>query len=150
MKINYCLCFTVGLLFISPFQGNTQENINSVSAAVPTVASGKGLFDSDDILEITLKGNVRALLNDRSDNPKDHPFQLIYKKEDSSSIQVPVEAKTRGNFRRQKGNCYYPPVLLQFPKGDIKKSSVFKENKKLKLVMPCRGDQSIIHEWLVY
>ncbi len=147
MKINYCLCLAFGFfIFFSPLKSNSQEANDFASKT-----SGKnGLFDSDSILEISLKGNVRELLNDRSDNPKDHPFHLKYKGVDSSFISVPVEAKTRGNFRRQKGNCYYPPILLQFPKGDFKKSSIFKENKKLKLVMPCRGDQSIIHEWLVY
>jgi hypothetical protein len=136
MKINYCLSSALALCFLFlPFKGKTQE---------------KGLFETDSILEITLSGSVRELLNDRSDNAKDHPFHLIYKKADNGLVSVPIEAKTRGNFRRQRGNCYYPPLLLQFPKGDSKKTSIFKESKKLKLVMPCRGDQSILHEWLVY
>jgi len=136
MKINYCLSSALVLCFLFlPFNGNAQE---------------KGLFETDSILEITLSGSVRELLNDRSDNPKDHPFHLIYKKADNGLVSVPVEARTRGNFRKQKGNCYYPPILLQFPKGDGKKTSIFKEYKKIKLVMPCRGDQSILHEWLVY
>jgi hypothetical protein len=143
-------CFALGVFFFSPLCGNAQEIKDSASRGIQQASGKKGLFDSDSILEISLKGNVRELLNDRSDNPRDHPFHLVYKGEDSSLISVPVEAKTRGNFRRQKGNCFYPPILLQFPKGEIKKSSIFKENKKLKLVMPCRGDQSIIHEWLVY
>ncbi|HXB30613.1 MAG TPA: hypothetical protein VNW49_12385 [Puia sp.] len=149
MKINYCLRLMLGLFFFSPLHDYNQEIRDSVSA-VPQNPRENGLFDSYNVLEISLKGNVRELLNDRSDNPRNHPFHLIYKGEDSSLISVPVEAKTRGNFRKQKGNCSHPPVLLQFPKGDIKKSSIFKDNKKLKLVMPCRGDQSVIHEWLVY
>ena len=151
IKKRFGFYFSIGLFFFFySLNGNAQEIKDSVSPGITQPSHEIGLFDSDNILEISLSGNVRELLNDRSGNPKDYPFQLIYKKEDSSIISVPIEARTRGNFRRQRGNCYYPPVLLQFPKGDIKKSSIFKENKKLKLVMPCRGDQSIIHEWLVY
>src|SRR5277367_6194480 len=126
VRINYCVAFTFVLFFFfSPINGNSQETRDSVSSADTQTVRGKSLFDSDNILEISLNGNVRALLNDISDNPRDHPFQLTYRNEDSSVISVPVEARTRGNFRRQRGNCYYPPILLQFPKGDIKKSSIF-------------------------
>jgi hypothetical protein len=147
----FCLCPALVLYFlILPLQSNAQDTRDSVSPSVQRTSKEYGLFETDSILDITLSGNVRELLNDRSDNPKDHPFHLKYRKADNGLVSVPIEARTRGNFRRQKGNCYYPPILLQFPKGDSKKSSIFKENKKLKLVMPCRGDQSVIHEWLVY
>jgi hypothetical protein len=113
-------------------------------------SSEKGLFESDDILNITLKGNLRELLNDRSDNPKNHSLVLSYNKEDSSEINIPVQIKTRGHFRKLKGNCLYPPLLIQFPKEGLHLSSVFSEQKKLKLVMPCSGDEYLIREWLVY
>ena len=150
MKKKY-FCPVLALCFLFfPLKGNTQEAKDSVSFAVHYASQEKGLFETDKILEITLSGNVRALLNDRSDNSENHPLRLTYRRDDSSVISVPVEAKTRGNFRKLKENCYYPPILLQFPKGDALKTSIFKKDKKLKLVMPCRGDQYIIYEWLVY
>jgi hypothetical protein len=151
MKKNYCLCSVLALCYLFlPLKGNTQAAKDSVSLAVQHASQEKSLFETDKILEITLSGNIRELLNDRSGNPENHPLRLTYRGEDSSVISVPVEAKTRGNFRRLRENCYYPPILLHFPKGDAKKSSIFKEDSKLKLVMPCRGDQYIIYEWLVY
>jgi hypothetical protein len=58
--------------------------------------------------------------------------------------------KTRGHFRKLKENCKYPPLLINFPKDVDRLSSVFSGQKKLKLVMPCTGDDYIIREWLVY
>jgi hypothetical protein len=112
--------------------------------------AGKGLFESDAVLQITLKGNVRDLLKDRSDNSINHPLQLSYLKEDSSEVNIPVEVKTRGHFRKQKGNCDYPPLLIQFPAANNSIGSLFSKQRKLKLVMPCRGDEYVVREWLVY
>jgi len=110
----------------------------------------KGLFDTDEVLQLTLKGDVRNLLIDRTGTPKNHALTLLYKREDSSEINIPVEVKTRGHFRRLKGNCFYPPLMVQFPKEGAGMYSVFNDQTKLKLVMPCKGDEFIIREWLVY
>jgi hypothetical protein len=151
MKINYCFSPVLAIFFLFfPLKGNTQETKDAVSLAVQPASREKGLFGTDKILEITLTGSVHELLNDRSNRPKNFPFRLGYRTEDSTMISVHIEAKTRGRFRKLQENCYYPPILLQFPKGETKKSSIFKENSKLKLVMPCKGDQYIIYEWLVY
>jgi len=122
----------------------------SSSPVLSHSSSEKGLFDTDDVLQITLSGDIHNALNDRSDNPKSYSVILSYKKEDSTEIALPVEIKTRGHFRKMKENCDYPPLQIQFPKEGPYKSSVFSEQKKLKLVMPCVGDGYIIREWLVY
>src|SRR6187551_1711968 len=119
--------------------------------AISKPATAKGLFDSDEVLEIKLKGKFRDLLNDRaSATPKNFPFELSYVNEDSSKIQIPVQIKTRGHFRRMKDNCNYPPLLLQFAKDGPKLKSIFSEQKKIKLVMPCVSDEYVVREWLVY
>jgi len=58
-------------------------------------------------------------------------------------------AKTRGNFRRAKGTCYYPPLLLHFSRENSR-NTLFSDQDKLKLVMPCQGDDYVIREYLVY
>lgn len=108
-----------------------------------------GLFDSDEILTITLKGSIKELMNDRGEKPTNHPFVITYTKADSSQINLPVEIKTRGHFRKQKGNCQYPPLSIQFSKNGSS-SSIFNGQTKLKLVMPCAGDEYVVREWLVY
>jgi len=110
----------------------------------------KDLFDSDEILSFTLKGNIRGLLNDRGQTPTYHPITLSYKNKDSSEVNIPVKMKARGHFRKLKENCKYPPLQINFPKDVDRLSSVFRGQKKLKLVMPCVGDDYVIREWLVY
>ena len=137
-----CMLF---LLFI-----NTSATTRPALALLPQSASEKGLFDADEVLQITLKGNMRELLNDRMGEPKNFPLVLSYNNTNNSEINLPVEIKTRGHFRRLSGNCSYPPLMIQFPAKGPQLSSVFKEQKKLKLVMPCKGDEYIIREWLAY
>jgi len=110
----------------------------------------KGLFESDKVLEITLTGNVKDLLNDRGDNPQLHPITVVYKGDDSSEVAIPAEGRTRGHFRKLRENCVYPPILIQFTKSDALKSSIFQEQNKLKLVTPCKDDDFVVREWLVY
>ena len=151
MKCNFFFCMAPAMfLLLFPLQGSTQEIKDSVSNPARKASQETGLFDSDNFLEITLSGNVHELFDDRSEQSGIHHLHLAYKREDSSVVSVPVEAKTRGHFRKLKENCYYPPILLHFPSGDTLKSSLFKEDSKLKLGMPCKGEQYIIYEWLVY
>ena len=128
----------------------TQSKVDTANLEIYQPLPKKGLFDAEDILDITLKGNIRNLLNDRSGKPKNYPLSFTYKNEDSADISIPVNAKTRGHFRRAAGNCAYPPLLIQFAKINSPSSSYFNGQTKLKLVMPCRGDEYVVHEWLVY
>ncbi len=112
--------------------------------------SDKGLFDDDTILDITLSGNLKDLMGDRSDDPKYYPVKLSYKNPDSSLQSLSIESKTRGHFRKQKGVCDFPPLLLHFKKDDAVMNSLFREQKNLKLVMPCDGDQYVVREYLAY
>ena len=50
---------------------------------------------------------------------------------------IPVSLRARGNFRRAK--CYFPPIKMKIKKS-LSKNTVFKGNKSLKLVLPCRTE----------
>jgi hypothetical protein len=140
----YAICTSLLLSFAAKAQVVTDAE------AVKKIPDQKGLFESDKVLEITLSGNIRELLNNRSETPKDHPLTLKYRDEENNEISIPVEGKTRGHFRKLRENCNYPPLLIHFSKSGIQLSSIFKEQNKLKLVMPCVGDEYVIREWLVY
>jgi len=136
----------VASLFIFSFSGKKEAR----DFVIGNTISEKDLFESDEIFSITLKGNIRELLNDRGDDPKYHSITLSYRDKDSSEVSIPVQMKTRGHFRKLKGNCNYPPLQISFPADVNRLSSLFKGQKKLKLVMPCVSDDYIIREWLVY
>jgi hypothetical protein len=108
------------------------------------------LFDNNELLSLSLEGDIKKLMRDRYDDAQRLPLMLRYKNSDSIGYSIPVEAKTRGNFRRKLGNCEYPPIMLYFTAGDSLNSSLFAGQQKLKLVMPCRSNEHIIKEWLAY
>lgn len=140
--------FSVCIVLIFSVAGKCQAIANHQVSTIISSAD-TSLFDSDKILEITLKGNIGALLKSREGKSKYFSMAFTYKNGDGSDVAVPIQVKTRGHFRREKTNCTYPPLLLKFP-GKTENFSYFPANSSLKLVMPCRGDEFIVHEWLVY
>lgn len=113
------------------------------------LSQSNNLFDQDDLLEITFSGQVGELMKDRGDDPQYHPFRLTYKDNNNLSVDVPVEIKARGHFRKLKQNCNYPPLQLHFSKS-TSSLSIFGGQNKLKLVTPCRDEKYVVREYLVY
>lgn len=107
-----------------------------------------GLFNSDSILQVKLSGDIRKLMNDRSDEPGEHAITLSYK-DGAGEVSIPVSSRTRGNFRRKLGDCIYPPIMLLFKEKD-KENTLFKEQEKLKLVVPCKNDEYVVREYMAY
>ena len=142
--IFFCLTF---LLF--SFTGKCQGTAIHTASAINSHYSHKSLFDDDEILNITLKGNIHKLFSDRVGEAKYYPMILTYKGDDSD-ISLSLNVKTRGHFRRQKGNCSYPPLLLSFTGTSENPLTFFPAHSSLKLVMPCKGEKFIVHEWMVY
>jgi hypothetical protein len=107
------------------------------------------LFDSDEVLELNLRSNLKTVFKDRADNTQYHAATLQYQGE-TNTMNIPIKIRTRGHFRKISSNCKYPPILLNFKKSATPKGSVFEGQDKIKLVTPCQGDEYIIHEYLVY
>lgn len=151
MKIVLITILYVALFYLFfTVSANAQGAKDSNTSVSQQFNSANGLFEKDEIFDITLRGNIRELLNDRSATPQYHPLLLLYRNKDGDEISIAAKAKTRGHFRKLKENCTYPPLLLHFSKKDQPGSSIFKQQKKTKLVVPCQGDEYVIYEWLVY
>jgi hypothetical protein len=152
VKLSLLAALPFSLYFLFPATSNKYkaENIqDNFSSYLSSQKLSAGLFDSDEVLNIKLSGSIRSLFNDRGDNAPYRPLVLTYKNADSSSVTINIRAKTRGNFRRQKSNCTYPPILLNFIKKEAK-PSLFDQQDKLKLVNPCAGEEFVVREYLVY
>jgi hypothetical protein len=117
---------------------------------LPTFLSGQGLFGTDSILQITISGDIKGLMNDRADIPSDHPMTLTYVDTAGLHVKMNITTRTRGNFRRKLGGCTYPPVMLVFQDKNSIENTLFSEQRKLKLVMPCRGDEYVVKEYMGY
>lgn len=129
--------------FVTPY-----EKVPVQKKIQATEENPADLFSSDEVLDIKLSGPLRELFDDRDEAPTYFPVSLSYMAKDSSQVIIPIKVRTRGHFRRMKGNCDYPPLLLNFEKGN--KSNLFSNQNKIKLVMPCQSENYIFREWLVY
>lgn len=149
MKIKFVV---IGLVLL--FSTSLLQGFSILPADQAVKASShpeKGLFDSDEILQLKLNGQLKELLNDReSQDPRYFPFHLSFVNEQGTEITIPVDLKARGHFRRMKANCSHPPLLIKFPGSGEQATTVFRDQHKLKLVMPCAGEEYIVREWLVY
>ena len=108
------------------------------------------LFKKEGIIDLHIMGDIKKLMKDRGDESSYHQMKLFYREEGQASMAHDFKIKTRGNFRRKRGNCKYPPLRLNFPKKMIPEGSIFQGQDKLKLVMPCKGDQFVAREYLAY
>ncbi|TVQ05411.1 MAG: hypothetical protein EA359_03225 [Balneolaceae bacterium] len=109
----------------------------------------QGLFDSEEILEITLEGDIRTLQRDRGSDPSNHPMKLHVKGEEVEEY-LDLRVRVRGNFRRLRDNCRTPPLRLNFNRHPAPDHSLFAGQSTLKLVVPCQGDQYVLREYLTY
>ena len=152
------MCYKASLFVVLILGFATPSILLHAQNNLPAEATGKDieayqhnrLFDNDEIMHFKLTGKLNALFNDRYDNMVYHPMLLLYRQKDSSLKSIQLRVKTRGHFRRLKSNCKMPPLLLNFFRTEKIKNTVFEKENKLKLVVPCQGDEYIIKEWLVY
>jgi hypothetical protein len=107
------------------------------------------LFDSEEVLELTISGDINRLIKDRKGKPEYDDMVLTYSGQHQETVSIPLRVRTRGHFRRQQNICNYPPILLNFSKKNVK-NTVFEGQDKLKLVMPCKGDKYVVREYYAY
>ena len=97
------------------------------------------LFRGEEMLPIKLSYSNKDV--ERNTNDSTYiKTDLSYRLEDGSWKTLEVEIRARGNFRRK--NCYFPPIKLKIKKSAAK-GTIFKGNKKLKLVVPCLKAKNI-------
>ncbi|SFU16290.1 hypothetical protein SAMN04489724_4534 [Algoriphagus locisalis] len=108
------------------------------------------LFDSEEILEVSMKFSIKKLRTETNDSTLMDSF-LIFKNPDGSSDTLDVGLRVRGNFRRE--NCFYPPLRMRLKKQEGK-GNLFDGSRNLKIVFPCatnkNADSFIVKEYLCY
>lgn len=113
------------------------------------MAYSTNLFEDSQVLELAISGDLGDLLKDKSDDPSYYPVKLSYT-EDGNEYEFPINAKTRGNFRRLIGRCKYLPLWLNFEDKSSEDFGIFKGQTKLKLTVPCKGEKYVLREWMAY
>lgn len=111
------------------------------------------LFKNEGLLEFELKSNWQNVLIDIAEKRSYHKCRLqITDGDEIRSFET--EVKTRGNFRRRKQNCNFPPLRFKFNSQEVI-GTEFEGQHKLKYVSHCQNsdiqfDQNAIEEYLVY
>jgi hypothetical protein len=154
MKRHYrfgLLFWAVWLVPIAVASAQDSTNVSGSLRSGKNVADLKTsplLFDTDSVLVFSLKTNLRALTKDRGEKPIEHAAVLNYR-DDKENDTIPLTLKVRGNFRRSRVNCPFPPLLIDFPKKKTK-NTLFAHQNKLKLITHCQVDECVVREYLIY
>ena len=106
------------------------------------------LFNSHDILELSLTFNWKELVFDVGDNPGSHDALLTYFETEGDSVSIPVEIQARGHYRRSRENCNFPPIRIMFPENTVA-NTLFSGQDKLKLVTHCYDNRVIFSKYLL-
>jgi hypothetical protein len=141
------------LLFILIFVGN-------IALAKPITANDRDsllnlpLFKNDHLLKIELKTDLASLINDIAEKRNYHQSELQVFMKNGEADELKVKVKTRGNFRRRKQNCNFPPLRFKIPTKEAK-GTEFEGQSKLKYVSHCQSflddyEQHTIEEYLIY
>lgn len=107
------------------------------------VADASPLFDGNAVLDVELRGPLRATLRDDR-NRAERPFILTV-----DATELDVMARVRGNSRVE--TCRFPPLRLRFANPP---DTVFAGQGSLKLVTHCGRDSSyeinVLEEYAAY
>lgn len=124
-----------------------------------SIASAQGtgkadpLFADDSVVELTITAPFPSLLKRRPDEEY-LPGSVAYTDADGNVVSIDIGIRTRGNYRRQKRVCPFPPLRINIDKSRAE-GTLFQKQDKLKLVVHCRDnseryEQGVIREYLAY
>lgn len=120
---------------------------------IPLVPAAE-FFDSEEVIAFRLEAPIKSLKRQRGDKVDWLEGKVIYSTPDVENAVLNVKLEARGNFRRMRENCSFPPYWLNFRKSEVK-GTPFAGLDKVKVVSHCnKGWKSyepyMYTEYLVY
>jgi uncharacterized protein YlaN (UPF0358 family) len=111
------------------------------------------LFNSHETLNLVIQANFDSIRSDVAESSSYHSANLVVV-DGSDSLSIPVEIRTRGNFRRKCDNCDFPPLKFKFEASSYRQT-LFHGQRKIKMVTHCKDDnldmqQCMLKEYLAY
>jgi len=150
--IVFCLILTVASCL-------NAQNINNVSdttladqmlSEVSDTVNVENFFDTDEPLKITLKYDITSFIKNKSKAEYMDAELIVYNKNEAP-VTKNIRIMARGNFR--KGQCYFPPLFLNFKTDAIERTELQGMNK-IKVVTHCttgkNNDLIVLKEYLAY
>ncbi len=102
----------------------------------PAKAKDNPLFQSDELLKITISGQIDDLVDARKRSKDDYDGVVTVTGDNGMPVQLMVTMRARGESRRTE-YCSFPPLSIKFDK-DQTKGTVFKGQGRLKLATHCQ------------
>jgi hypothetical protein len=112
------------------------------------------LFATAEALPITISADFKTVMRDRDPkSTKTYPATITYPNDDGKTVTIPLQIRTRGHSRLLRQTCDFPPLRLEFPKEQMRKS-LFDGYGPIKLGTHCRPvgefEQYVLREYTVY
>lgn len=121
-------------------------------APLPGAAQGAPLFESEEVLQFTVRAPLEDIFRHRDQESEEYPG-LVIVDAGTELDTLEVEIRTRGRSRLDRSICRFPPLRLDFPRSRVA-GSEFEGQDKLKLVTHCRDEhdyeQAVLKEALAY
>ncbi len=117
-------------------------------------AKDTAFFESDEAISIRLEAPIASLKKQRGDELDWLEGKVIYRDAQGVELALSVKIKARGNFRRMRRNCSFPPYWINFKKSEVK-GTPFDGIDKVKVVAHCTDawpsfEPYIYTEYLAY
>jgi hypothetical protein len=147
MKYFYIFLVAV-FVFLERPAFSQNDSLNTRPVIADTLNEKSGLFDSNELLLVSLKFDITQYKRKRSDVDYLDAILTYYTGKNDSTTKA-IKVRSRGKFRHDF--CEFPPLLLNFKMGDTLKGEFFKINK-LKMVTQCKpgNEEILLKEYLVY
>jgi hypothetical protein len=97
--------------------------------------------------------DIKTVFTNREEEER-HPAEISYTDPEGNKTTIPLEINVRGNFRKDRNNCDFPPLCLNFSDTNVI-NTIFEGQEKIKLVTHCRSrldlyEQNVLKEYLAY
>jgi hypothetical protein len=124
------------------------------SASFLWPAAPEKLFDSNEIIDMTMEYDIKIFSRDRGAKRRYHKAKLSYTGPGGNTVTLDVRIKTRGKLRRTFLKCLVPAFKMKINKKQAA-GTLFRGQKSLKLVTHCKNkpkryEEYYVQEYLVY
>jgi hypothetical protein len=147
MKKFFGIFITLSGFLVLP--ATAQNNsLDTLYAVADTLHEDFGLFDHDELLDISLRFDITYYKRKKPDKEYLDAI-LTYHTGEKDSINKSIKVRSRGLTRRTY--CNFPPLLLNFRMKDSVKGE-FNRIDKVKMVNQCKPghEEYLLKEYLIY
>jgi len=154
MKTILLLFALVFICYMAPCQVHDFDSLFSKDEGFHKVIASQSdfedFFSSDETLRITIESDFKNLIKKKFAGEY-QPAALTYFINDTVAARREIKIKPRGNVRRN--TCFFPPIMLNFPKNEAVIKQI-QEFDKMKMVVDCKKgelyDQYLLGEYYAY